>query len=124
MSKIRGKNTKPELAVFRELRKRKIYFQKHYRLGRISIDVALPKKKIGVFIDGDFWHGRNFIKTRKRLPKVYWRAKIEGNIARDKKTRLALRRKGWRVLRVWEYQIFKNSEKTITKIKEFIEKLK
>ena len=85
MSKIRSKNTKAELIVFRELRKRKIYFQKHYKKCVGCPDIAIPSKKIAVFIDGDFWHGRNFHKDKKRLPKRYWLNKIEGNIVRDKK---------------------------------------
>ena len=53
MSKIRSKNTKIENLVFKELRKRKIYFQRHYKKCAGSPDIALPKKKIAIFIDGD-----------------------------------------------------------------------
>ena len=69
MSKIRSKNTKAELIVFRELRKRKIHFQKHYKKVVGSPDIAIPRKKIAIFIDGDFWHGRNFQRDKNRLPK-------------------------------------------------------
>lgn len=120
MSKIRGSNTNPELMVFRELRRRKIYFQKHYRIGRISIDVALPKKKIAVFVDGDFWHGRDFGRRQKKLPKIYWRNKIATNITRDKKVRSYLRRNGWRVLRVWESDVMKAKSKMFSKIEKFL----
>jgi len=92
MSKIRSKNTKPELIIFRELRKRKINFQKHYKKVIGSPDIALPKRKIAIFIDGDFWHGKNFNKNKKRLPKKYWREKIEANIHRDRKNRLITRK--------------------------------
>lgn len=94
MSKIRGKNTKIELLVFRELRKRGIYFQRHYNRAPGSPDIALPRKKIAIFIDGDFWHGYNYAKNKKRLPKEYWRAKLEANMARDLKNRRKLRRMG------------------------------
>ncbi len=120
MSKIRSKNTKPELIVFRELRKRKVYFQKYYRKANGNPDIALPKKKIAVFIDGDFWHGYRFIELKKRLPKKYWIPKIENNIARDKIIRASLRKEGWRVLRVWEHEIEKYPLKTIDKIIKFI----
>lgn len=116
MSKIKGQNTKVELLVFRELRKRGIYFQRHYTRASGRPDIALPRKKIAVFIDGDFWHGYNYAKTKNRLPKVYWRAKIEANMARDIKNRRKLRRMGWKVLRVWEHETLKNPDRTIIKI--------
>ena len=120
MSKIRSKNTKAELVVFRELRKRKIYFQKHYKRCVGCPDIAIPSKKIAVFIDGDFWHGRNFNKHRKRLPRKYWRAKIETNIIRDKKNRSLLKKEGWRTLRVWEGDIFKKNNNSVNKIVDFL----
>ena len=120
MSKIRSINTKIEILVFRELRKRGVYFQKHYGKAIGNPDIALPRKKIAVFIDGDFWHGYQFKKLKKRLPKKYWLAKIEGNIKRDKINRIRLRKLGWKVLRVWEHEIEKSPGKTLKKIKEFI----
>jgi len=116
MSKIRSKNTKVELLIFRELRRKKIYFQKHYKRASGSPDIALPRKKIAVFIDGDFWHGYRFSKNKKRLPRKYWRSKIEGNITRDKKNRAKLRREGWKVLRIWEHEVIKNHDKAFNKI--------
>ncbi|MFA6228309.1 MAG: very short patch repair endonuclease [Patescibacteria group bacterium] len=117
MSKIRGKNTKVELLVFGELRKRGVYFQKHYKRAPGKPDIALPRKKIAVFIDGDFWHGYNFSNTKKRLPKKYWRAKIEANIHRDVKNRRKLKRMGWKVLRIWEHQLTqRNFNKSMSKI--------
>lgn len=120
MSKIRGKNTKVEVLVFRELRRRGIYFQKHYKRAPGNPDIALPRKKIAVFIDGDFWHGYRYGKIKNRLPKVYWRAKIEANILRDNRNRRTLRKMGWRVLRVWEHQIVKKNYKTIDRIEDFL----
>lgn len=116
MSNIRSKNTGIEKAVFKELRKRKIYFQKHYKKILGNPDIALPKKKIAIFIDGDFWHGYQFEKNKKRLPKKYWAKKIEDNIKRDKSNRSKLKRKGWKVLRIWEHEIKKNPEKSLEKI--------
>ncbi len=122
MSKIRSKNTKSEVLVFRELRKRGIYFQKHYKRAAGNPDIALPRKKKAVFIDGDFWHGYQFSKLKKRLPKKYWLAKIERNIKRDRKNRAQLRKEGWEVLRVWEHEVHKNFRKAIDKIIDFLKK--
>lgn len=120
MSKIRSKNTEAEKIIFRELRKRDIYFQKHYKKAPGNPDIALPKKKKAVFIDGDFWHGYRFSKLKKRLPKKYWLKKIEGNIKRDRKNRAKLKREGWKVLRIWEHEIKKNPEKIIQKGIKFL----
>lgn len=120
MSKIRSKNTKAEIIVFRELRRRGMYFQKHYNKALGKPDIALPRKKKAVFIDGDFWHGYNFKKQKNRLPKKYWLKKIEGNIKRDKKNRAKLKRAGWKVLQIWEHDVIKKFNKTIEEIIKFL----
>jgi DNA mismatch endonuclease (patch repair protein) len=120
MSRIRSRNTSLELRVFRFLRREGIHFQKHYKKAAGAPDVALPKKKRAVFIDGDFWHGWKFKKQRPRLPAIYWRSKIEGNIIRDKSRRAALKRNGWKVIRIWEHELVKKEEKTLQRIKEFL----
>lgn len=120
MSKIRSKGTRIENAVFSELRKNKIYFQKHYNKAPGKPDIALPRKKKAVFIDGDFWHGYKFGSLKKRLPSRYWIPKIEQNISRDKKNRKLLRINGWFVLRVWEHEIVNDFYKTVEKITKFL----
>jgi len=122
MSKIRSKNTKAELLVFRELRKRKINFQKHYKKVAGSPDIALPRKKLAIFIDGSFWHGYKFKKRKEKLPKKYWVNKIETNMKRDVRDRKILRKKGWKVLKVWEHEVIKSQQKIIGKIIDFINK--
>ena len=120
MSKIRSKNTKAEILVFRELRRRGIYFQKHYNRALGKPDIALPRKKIAIFIDGDFWHGYRFSKMKDRLPKKYWQQKIENNIKRDRRNQAKLKRDGWKVLRVWEHEVIKKFNKTLDKIEFFM----
>lgn len=121
MSHIRSKNTKAEIIVFKELNRRGVYFQKHYKKAAGSPDIALPRKKIAIFIDGDFWHGYRFNSFKDRLPKKYWLEKIESNIKRDKRNRRLLRKDGWRVLRVWEHELKKNKiDSTIHKIIMFL----
>lgn len=120
MSLIRAKNTGIEKKVFSFLRKNKVHFQRHYSKAPGKPDVAVPSKNLAVFIDGDFWHGYQFKKWRSRIPKEYWRGKIEANIARDIKNRAALRRKGWRVLRVWSHELAKREERTLSKVLTFL----
>jgi DNA mismatch endonuclease (patch repair protein) len=122
MSHIVSKNTNVELIVFRELRKRGVYFQKHYNRISGKPDIAFPRKKKAIFIDGDFWHGYGFAKMKGRLPKKYWVKKIEGNKLRDKKISQKLKKEGWKVLRIWEHEIKMDKEKVIDKIIKFINK--
>lgn len=120
MSLIRAKNTGIERKAFAYLRKNKIHFQRHYNRVAGKPDIAIPRKKIAVFIDGDFWHGYKFDQWKRRIPKVYWRDKIASNIARDAKNRRALKRQGWRVMRVWGHELAKKPEKTLARIVLFL----
>ena len=123
MSRIRPKNTKPELLVFKYLHKEGIYFQKHYRKAPAGTpDIAIPRKKLAVFIDGDFWHGYRFPQWKDKLPKKYWQDKIQANVDRDRKTFAKLRRNGWRVLRIWEHELSRTDVRlnTLNEIRLFI----
>lgn len=121
MSLIRAKNTGIERKAFSYLIKNKIHFQRHYSRVPGKPDIAVPKKKIAIFIDGDFWHGYKFDKWRRRIPKVYWRDKIASNIVRDIKNRRTLKRQGWRVMRVWGHELAKKPDKTLAKIAAFLQ---
>jgi len=120
MSKIRSQNTHIEILVFRALRKRKIYIQKHYKKAIGNPDIALPRKRKAIFIDGDFWHGWKYISISRIRRNAYWGPKIAGNIRRDRRNRLRLKKDGWEVLRVWEHDIEKNFDKSLTKIISFL----
>jgi len=120
MSLIKGKNTKLELIIFQELKKRKIYFKKHYEKVIGSPDLAFPDKKKAIFIDGDFWHGWQYPKWKKKLTSDFWVRKIDSNRKRDVKINRILKKKGWKVLRVWEHQIKKEKEKMVERIITFL----
>lgn len=122
MSAIRSTNTSPELKTFRELAKRKIYFQRHYKRALGSPDIAIPSKKKAVFIDGDFWHGFRYPLWKKRLTNKFWTNKIERNRRRDKLYHARLRRAGWEVLRVWEHQLAQDFRGTINILAVFLSK--
>jgi DNA mismatch endonuclease (patch repair protein) len=123
MSSIRSKNSKAELIVFAYLRKNRVYFQKHYAKAPGKPDIALPRKKIAVFIDGDFWHGRNYehrLKGRDRDDP--WVKKIVRNIERDRSQINELVNLRWEMLRVWESDILRKrtQEATLKKIREYL----
>jgi len=107
MSRIRGRDTKPELAVRRYLHARGL----RYRLNDPTLpgkpDLALKSRKVAVFVHGCFWHGHNDCK-KARTPKTrveFWSAKVATNKARDQRVVRALRKAGWRVFVVWQCRI-------------------
>ena len=123
MSRIRSKDTVAELIVFKYLRKQKIYFQKHYMKVPGKPDIALPRRKRAVFIDGDFWHGRDYKRLLRTRPKGdYWIGKIKYNMLRDSKNRSSLKKNGWKILEVWETDIKRkrSSAEALEKIAKFL----
>lgn len=79
-------------------------------------DFVFPRQRLAVFVDGCFWHGH---PTKCRLPKSnrsYWEEKIRRNMARDRKVTRLLRKRGWKVVRIWEHKI--QCAGTLTRIRE------
>ena len=108
MSRIRSKNTQAELAVRRILHARGLRYRVHSEKLPGKPDIVFPRQRVAVFIDGDFWHGRNFHRSKENLSS-YWRGKIAGNMERDGRTTLALQQQGWTVLRIWEKDVKKDA---------------
>jgi DNA mismatch endonuclease, patch repair protein len=115
MSRIRGFDTKLEVAVQRALRRRGLRFKTNVMSLPGRPDVVFPSANLIVFIDGDFWHGFRYPSWRRRLP-TFWRRKIERNRARDLRNFAALRRGGWRVVRVWEHQVKRDLAACVARI--------
>ena len=68
-------------------------------------DFTFPKKRTVVFVDGCFWHGHNCRNTTPKDNAEYWRKKIGRNRDRDKMVSATLKKKGWKVIRVWECEL-------------------
>lgn len=100
MSKIRGKNTRPEILIFNALDKLGIKYEKHYKLLG-NPDIVFPKRK-------------------DSLPE-YWVSKISRNMRRDRKYRYALKKEGWKIIRLWEHSILKNTKRYLDKILKSVE---
>ncbi|MGZ5443509.1 MAG: very short patch repair endonuclease [Thermoanaerobaculia bacterium] len=102
----RARDTRAELLLRRELWKRGLRYRLHDKTLPGKPDLIFRFARVLVFVDGDFWHGRQWRFRRARLARganaAYWIPKIEANIARDRRTTRALRRLGWSVIRVWE----------------------
>ena len=103
MSRIRGKDTKPELALRRGLHALGFRFRLHRKDLPGRPDLVFPSRRAVIFVHGCFWHGHGcpMCKMPATRPE-FWRAKIDGNHERDLKAVRALTAAGWRVLMVWE----------------------
>lgn len=114
MSRVKNKNTDIELTLRRKLWNLGYRYKVNYKIfGRP--DIAFPSKKIAIFCDGDFWHGKNF-KAEKVKYKKFWQEKILKNIKRDEEVGERLESEGWTVLRFWKSEILENPDKCILEI--------
>jgi len=107
MSGIRGKNTKPEIAVRRHLHARGFRFRLHRRDLPGKPDIVLPKYRTAVFVHGCYWHrheGCKYATTPSSNPE-FWQRKFRENVERDQRNRAQLADAGWNVLVIWECQI-------------------
>jgi DNA mismatch endonuclease (patch repair protein) len=104
MSNVRQKGTNIELIVAKELRLRGYRFSRNVKKLAGSPDLVFAKKRIAIFIDGDFWHGYRYPLWQHKI-QPFWQNKIETNRRRDQRNFRCLRRQGWQVLRIWEHQI-------------------
>lgn len=103
MSRIRGRDTKPEMVIRRGLHARGFRFRLYRKDLPGRPDLVLPKYRIAVFVHGCFWHGHDcpmfkWPETRHE----FWRAKISKNQERDQRALASLRDQRWRILIVWE----------------------
>ena len=114
MSRIRGKHTKIDILMNEMLGSMNHRYEMYPKMFG-NPDFIIPRKKIAIFCDGDFWHGYRY-HEKKRLSKKFWRDKIERNMKRDAYVSRRLRYEGWSVLRFWEHDIEKNQEKCKRKI--------
>lgn len=116
MSKIRGKNTKPEVKLRKMLWSEGIRgYRIHYKLPG-KPDIVFIKKKIAIFIDGCFWHKCPVCFQEPETKKEFWMKKISSNVERDIKVNLQLQKDGWTVIRFWEHEVRKNPEQILSKI--------
>ena len=105
MARVKGKNTGPELILRRALYAAGV---RGWRCHRKDLpgkpDLAFGRARVAVFVDGGFWHGHPS-KWWPGRSGAYWDKKISRNIQRDRQANEALERAGWRVIRLWDFEI-------------------
>ena len=94
MSRIKSKDTGPEVRVRSALHRRGLRFRKHVSELPGKPDVVFPRARVAVFVDGGFWHVSEF-----------WKNKIDATIARDQMDRARLTEMGWTVVRLWQHEL-------------------
>jgi len=115
MSRVRTKDNDLERLVRSELYRKGCRFRKNVRVLPGSPDIVLNRDKVAVFIDGDFWHGYRLPAWEKTL-QPFWRNKIRRNRQRDRSNFRKLRRRGWRVVRLWEHEIKRDLRDCIRRV--------
>ncbi len=88
-----------------------------------SPDIAILKYNIAIFVDGEFWHGKNWEERKSKLKRnrEYWIAKIEENIARDIRDDKNLRAQDWYVIHFWEKEVLKDTDGCIDVVRDLVE---
>lgn len=113
MSRVRSKNTKPELIVRSHLHKMGYRFRLHVKQLPGNPDVVLPKYRAVIFVHGCFWHGHNNCRGGE-IPKtrsLFWKDKVCENVSRDTMAYTQLSLCGWRIVIIWECAL-KNKSST------------
>ena len=124
MRNIRSNNTKIEVTLRKALWKKGYKYRKNYDAIVGKPDVVIPKYKVAIFCDGEFFHGKDWEVLRPRLEKSqnseYWISKILKNRKRDDEINKRLIYEGWTVIRFWGKDILKSPDECVKVIEETI----
>ena len=115
MKHIKSKDTSIEIILRKALWKKGYRYRKNCKDVIGKPDLCFKGKKLAVFCDSEFWHGK-YLMEGKYIPKTnrkFWIEKLEKNIERDKTVNIKLKENGWTVLRFWESDIRKNIDKCV-----------
>ena len=122
MSRIRGKDTKPEMRVRRLVHGLGYRYRLHARELPGHPDLVFRPRRKAIFVHGCFWH-RHAGCSANHIPKTrtqYWRAKLDGNVERDRRNEAALRAEGWGVLVIWECETKGDAHHLARRIRAFL----
>lgn len=116
MSRIRGRDTKPEIILRKSLWAQGLRYSTHSVVEGCRPDVLIRKSRVAVFVNGCFWHGcpRHYVRPRSRTE--FWSAKLLATFERDNRQTIRLERLGWRVVHLWEHEVFESLDRCTTAI--------
>jgi len=124
MARVKAKNTSFELLLRRELWARGLRYRTNDKTVFGKPDIVFKQRKIAVFVDSEFWHGKDFLQN-KNIPKTnndFWINKLKRNIERDKEVNEVLTRDGWNVIRIWSKDLKKNLSSYVEQIYNEVKK--
>ena len=126
MSKIRGRDTKPELTLRKALWAKGYRYRKDYKKLIGKPDIAMPIHKTVIFIDGEFWHGYDWENRKQKIKsnQDFWIPKLERNMQRDREVNHSLEEKGYKVFRFWSKEVLKNLDAVVNEIVAHVEEFK
>ena len=118
----KSKGTKPELALAKAMWALGLRYRKNSGSIFGKPDFSFKKYKVAVFVDGEFWHGKDWEQKKAEIKgnREFWIAKIERNIKRDIEVTGRLKAEGWTVLRFWSNDVVKDTTSCAEKVKEII----
>jgi len=126
MQAIKSSSTKAEVMLAKSLFAKGYRYRKNNKSVFGKPDITFKKIKLAIFVDGEFWHGKDWQKRKENIKtnREYWIPKIEKNISRDQIVNAELVKEGWTVLRFWAREIEKNTEFYSAQIEQKIKELK
>jgi len=122
MANVKLKRGTEETHLAKHLWSKGYRYRLNYKKLPGSPDIAIPKEKVAIFVDGEFWHGYDWDNKKKKLNRNrdYWVEKIEENIARDRRVDNELAEIGWKTIRFWSKEIKKDIDSCLEKIEDLI----
>lgn len=126
MQAIKSVGSKAEVILAKALFAKGYRYRKNNNSVFGKPDLTFKKIKLAIFIDGEFWHGKDWEIRKENLKtnQEYWIPKIERNMQRDNEVNSKLSEQGWRILRFWSKEVEKNLDACISQIEYEINKLK
>ena len=125
MQNIKSSNTKPEIVFRKALWKRGIRYRVNVKDVMGKPDICIKSKKIAIFIDSEFWHGKMYLEGKApKSNQEYWIPKLERNIKRDKEVNLFLKQHEWKVFRFWSKEVKNNLVNIIDEVYQYINSVK
>ncbi len=120
MSRVRGAHTAPEKRLRHLLWSRGLRYRLHTKTPFGRPDLVFLRQQVAVFVDGCFWHGCPVHYVRPRTKNEFWSNKLSSNVERDRRQTLELENAGWRVVRLWEHEIFETPDKAVEKVERAV----
>lgn len=115
MSRVRTSGTDLEQLIEDRIRGLRLRYRRNDPSLPGKPDFVFLRRRVAVFVDGDFWHRYRFPAWKAQL-SVFWQIKIESNRRRDRRNFRKLRMNGWKVLRIWQHQIRQHPERCLIRI--------